>query len=78
MTPEAAPARAAGGREEVDYEKFIEQLENVPAYKRREMMANAPRPANAERNVSRFTLSDDRNGGTRLSGNNPYLHDNVD
>ena len=76
--PEGAVNRPQGNREEVDYEKFIEQLENVPAYKRKEMLANGPRPTTNDRTVSRFTLSDDKAGGARLSGNNPYLHDNVD
>lgn len=71
-------ARNQVNREEMDYERFIEQLENVPAYKRKEMMANSPRQGANDRSVSRFTLSDDKTGGTRLSGNNPYLHDNVD
>ncbi|TCO04949.1 cell division protein FtsZ [Natronoflexus pectinivorans] len=61
-------------------EKRIDEIENVPAYKRRNV-----RPQNQsssvsvkdEPRVSRFSITD--NGGKpKISPNNRYLHDNVD
>jgi cell division protein FtsZ len=70
--------------EEMGDEKLIDEMEKVPAYKRRnvnigkQMGQNKKIPKNEkERKVSRFTLSDGRNG-PKLSDNNPWLHDNVD
>ncbi|WP_430813027.1 cell division protein FtsZ [Carboxylicivirga sp. RSCT41] len=67
-------------QEEMEDERFIEQIENVPAYKRRKMpVENQPnRRVSQERKVSRFSLSDDPKNGPQISKDNPYLHDNVD
>lgn len=54
----------------------ITQLENEPAYVRRNVNLNASRPS-VDSNVSRFGISDDENG-TSLRSNNSFLHDNVD
>jgi cell division protein FtsZ len=69
-------------QEEMEDERYIEQIENVPAYKRRQMpidrqQQGQPR-ASQERKVSRFSLSDDPKNGPQISKDNPYLHDNVD
>jgi len=68
-------------QEEMEDERFIEQIENVPAYKRRQMpienQQGNSRISN-ERKVSRFSLSDDPKKGPQISKDNPYLHDNVD
>lgn len=67
--------------EEMGDEKLIDEMESVPAYKRRnvaidknkrqELRSNGK--GQSERKVSRFSLKDGR-----LSDNNPWLHDNVD
>ena len=67
--------------EDIENEKLIEELENVPAYKRRGFPAGSntdpqKKQVNTEK-VSRFTLSNDENGIT-IRKDNPYLHDNVD
>lgn len=65
--------------EEMEDERMIEQLENIPAYKRKLMaMGNKPKPTREPGQVSRFSLSDDSGKGPRISRDNPYLHDNVD
>jgi len=64
-------------REEIDDERMIEQMENIPAYKRKNMKINNRLPNQNER-ISRFSLSDDGVSGPRLSKDNPYLFDNVD
>ena len=49
----------------------VEQLENVPAYKRRQIRMNDP---NYKKKVSRLSISKDND----ISDRNPYLHDQVD
>ncbi|SFE19808.1 cell division protein FtsZ [Thermophagus xiamenensis] len=70
--------------EELNDEKLIDEMENIPAYKRRNVSIddNSARQKgkgskNPDRKVSRFTLSGGK-GNPRISDNNPYLHDNVD
>ncbi|WP_430810378.1 MULTISPECIES: cell division protein FtsZ [unclassified Carboxylicivirga] len=67
-------------QEEMEDERYIEQIENVPAYKRRKMAIENPagRRLSQEKKVSRFSLSDDSDKGPQISRDNPYLHDNVD
>jgi cell division protein FtsZ len=55
----------------------IDNLENEPAYVRKKVNLEDAKKSN-ESQVSRFTLSDDDENRTRLSPDNPYLHDNVD
>ncbi len=77
---------AAGGsyyktqlsQEEMEDERFIEEIENVPAYKRRKMQIENNKRVSQEKKVSRFSLSEDSKNGPRISRDNPYLHDNVD
>ena len=55
----------------------IQELENVPAYKRKEISLQQT-PASDESQVSRFTLLSDEEGNTEIRNNNSFLHDNVD
>ena len=55
----------------------IQELENVPAYKRKEI-ALQQTPASDESHVSRFTLLSDDEGKIEIRNNNSFLHDNVD
>ncbi|RFZ82201.1 cell division protein FtsZ [Mucilaginibacter terrenus] len=55
----------------------IQELENVPAYKRKEV-ALQQTPASDESQVSRFSLMPDSDGKTEIKNNNSFLHDNVD
>jgi cell division protein FtsZ len=70
--------------EEMSDEKLIDEMENIPAYKRRNISIDDKKSSNfgksnhpSGRKVSRFTLSEGKDG-PRISDNNPYLHDNVD
>ncbi len=69
--------------EEMNDEKLIDEMENVPAYKRRNVnIGNQKKKGEATSGekgskVSRFSLKEGRNG-PKLSDNNPWLHDNVD
>ncbi len=68
--------------EDIENEKLIEELENVPAYKRRGFPVGGNPDAqkkhvNTEK-ISRFSLSNDPDKGVTLRKDNPYLHDNVD
>ena len=58
----------------------ISELENEPAYKRRNIQLDDDFPRSEDSNVSKFSLGDqDENGNNLgLSGNNSFLHDNVD
>jgi cell division protein FtsZ len=60
------------GSDEMD----IENIENIPAYKRRRLKINLGRKE--EKKVSRFSLSTDEKNEIFISENNSYLHDNVD
>ena len=57
----------------------INELENEPAFKRRNIMLSND-PHSSEQNMSKYTLSDDEDeaSGTGIKRNNSFLHDNVD
>lgn len=55
----------------------IQELESVPAYKRKEIALQEP-PASNESQVSKFSLLPDDEGRTGIRNNNSFLHDNVD
>jgi cell division protein FtsZ len=55
----------------------IQELENVPAYKRKEV-ALQETPASDESQVSRFSLLPDSEGKIEIRDSNSFLHDNVD
>jgi cell division protein FtsZ len=54
-----------------------EELENVPAYERRQVKLDDISHS-SETNVSRFSLVDDPERKPELKSNNSFLHDNVD
>ena len=60
-----------------DANNYIEEMENEPAFVRKRIALDKKKPSE-ETNVSKYSLSDDEESGTRLSKNNPYLHDQVD
>ncbi|RYE20424.1 MAG: cell division protein FtsZ [Sphingobacteriales bacterium] len=55
----------------------LQEMENVPAYKRKEI-ALQETPASNESQISRFSLLPDEEGKTEIRNNNSFLHDNVD
>jgi cell division protein FtsZ len=56
----------------------IEQLENEPAYLRKNVKIAPEKPSESS-SVSKFKLTDDEDeGGPKLREDNSYLHDNVD
>jgi cell division protein FtsZ len=55
----------------------IQELENIPAYKRKEIALQQP-PASDESQISRFSLLSDDEGNIEIRNNNSFLHDNVD
>ncbi|HEY9535595.1 MAG TPA: cell division protein FtsZ [Mucilaginibacter sp.] len=55
----------------------IQELENVPAYKRKEV-ALQETPASDESQISRFSLLPDSEGKIEIRDSNSFLHDNVD
>ncbi|MCU4177124.1 cell division protein FtsZ [Carboxylicivirga sp. N1Y90] len=68
-------------QEEMEDERMIEQMEKVPAYKRKQMQLEnnkQQQSAPKQQPISRFSLSDDSKNGPKISRDNPYLHDNVD
>lgn len=67
-------------QEEMEDDRLIEQLENVPAYKRKNIQINNRQMSQSpsKEQVSRFSLSDNPHTGPTISKDNPYLHDNVD
>lgn len=55
----------------------VADMEKVPAYIRRNVTLDQI-PPSKENNISRFTLSQDKDNRPEIKGNNPYLHDRVD
>lgn len=55
----------------------LSELENEPAYKRRNINLNAT-PHSSESQVSRYTLSEGDDKKAEIKPNNSFLHDNVD
>ena len=62
---------------ETDQKNEIEELENEPAYVRKNVKIDKPKYS-ASKKVSKYSLYDDEENETHLSSNNSYLHDNVD
>jgi len=62
---------------EEDKENEIDELENLPAYIRKNRKIHKPAHSSS-RKISKYSLNDDEENGTRLSSDNSYLHDNVD
>lgn len=58
-------------------EQEIEQMENIPAYKRRNINMNQKEQQH-DKKVSRYSLNVDENNKAFFRKNNNYLHDNVD
>jgi cell division protein FtsZ len=82
-TPQANPKPKVEPDIEFSYnlanssEQEIEQMENIPAYKRRNMAMNQKEQQH-DKKVSRYSLNIDENNKTYFRKNNNYLHDNVD
>ena len=55
----------------------IEEMENIPAYKRKKRNIDEARHSEKEE-ISRYSLAEDENKQVRLKDDNSYLHDNVD
>ncbi len=62
---------------EKDKKDEIEELESQPAYIRKNRKINKPGYSSI-RKVSKYSLFEDEENGTKLSSDNSYLHDNVD
>ncbi len=55
----------------------IDEIENEPAYIRKKIELDKMKHSD-DRKISRYSLDNDDDSVTKLSPNNPYLHDNVD
>ncbi|WP_083631410.1 cell division protein FtsZ [Labilibacter marinus] len=65
--------------EEMEDDRYIERIENVPAYKRKKSKEPEVTPEDdSQYKVSRFSISEGKDGKTKIIRDNPYLHDNVD
>ena len=56
---------------------YIDQLENEPAYKRRNINLKNIKHSE-ESKISKYSLTDDEDSNAKLNKDNSYLHDNVD
>lgn len=57
----------------------IDELESQPAYLRKNIQLDKSKPSEENKELSRYSLSDDaEDGGVKLSDNNRYLHENID
>ncbi len=66
-----------GGFTKQNRDNEIDEMENVPAYVRKNRQLDQDVPSENEE-VSRYRLSDDEEEGPKLRKDNSYLHDNVD
>jgi cell division protein FtsZ len=55
----------------------LEELENTPAYLRRNVDLEET-PNSADINVSKYTLTENENNEVEIKKNNSFLHENVD
>lgn len=55
----------------------LSELESEPAYVRKKLKFSET-PSSSESQVSKFTLSEDKNKETKIKTNNKYLHDKAD
>jgi cell division protein FtsZ len=58
-------------------ENKIDQLENEPAFKRKNLDIDKTKPSQ-ESKISKYSLSEDDEKNSKLREDNAYLHDNVD
>ncbi|WP_282037658.1 cell division protein FtsZ [Saccharicrinis aurantiacus] len=65
-------------QEDMEDDRYIERIENIPAYKRKRVKLQSTEAEEEDFKVSRFTISEDKSGKTKIVRDNPYLHDNVD
>lgn len=56
----------------------LEDLENIPAYKRKNIDIENRKPSNSNENVSKYSLNENPKDGDYPFKRNSYLHDNVD
>lgn len=56
----------------------LDEMESISAFKRKQMAEGLEPEIQTENEVSRLTVSLDKDGRAKLSEGNPYLHDNVD
>jgi cell division protein FtsZ len=56
----------------------IDEMENQPAYVRRNFDIDKAEQPSKEKKLSKYSLKDDENKTVKLSDNNRYLHENVD
>ncbi len=59
-------------------EEVVDELENIPAYRRKKMNIVQGVGKKIEQKLSRFSLAPDEDDKSILRDNNSYLHDNVD
>lgn len=83
MTPKVSVRKAGGMLVSIDPddltdERRIEDLENIPAYQRRRALQKGDEPNKMEQRISRFSITDNGHGKSKLSQGNKFLHDNVD
>ncbi len=75
---EAHDKLKASGYNNITENETIEELENQPAYIRKNIKISPEKPSK-EKNLSKYRLSEDEDeGGPKLREDNSYLHDNVD
>lgn len=60
-----------------DLASNFDEIENIPAFVRQGLNLKNAEPA-SDKNISRFSLTEDENDVLRVRTDNPYLHDNVD
>ncbi|MDP4210437.1 MAG: cell division protein FtsZ [Bacteroidota bacterium] len=75
-TPKPLNRLKENGYTAVDEKSNIEELENVPAYIRKEVKID--QKPKTDTTISKFSLSTDEDNNIRLRQNNSYLYDNVD
>ncbi|OQX97119.1 MAG: cell division protein FtsZ [Bacteroidetes bacterium 4572_128] len=60
------------------YQNNIEDMENVPAYKRKNVKLKDNDELNQDKKFSKYSLGEDNRKSPKIRKDNSYLHDNVD
>ncbi|MDP4204707.1 MAG: cell division protein FtsZ [Bacteroidota bacterium] len=59
-------------------DESIDEIENVPAFKRKSFKLKDNTKTTTEQDISRFSLREDKDKKTTIHRENPYIHDNPD
>lgn len=70
--------KSTGNKRKYNYIDNLDELENEPAFKRRNIDIGMEKPSIENSKISKYTLSEDEENNPKLRPGNSYLHNRVD